>query len=713
MIKRFLLAVVLMACSTSVYALGKVNIVAELGGQSVSVAGFSSTTKVMKTYPGATVAVYVTGTSTLATIYSSAGLASKTNPFTASTTDASAPFWVADGDYDVTFTCTAPNCTTEAGKTWTISGIRVLASATSLQDLANVKNYAATDAQRLVVGDGNAKPLSGYYATLAEAQAAYSHVTALTEELDWAVIQEAVNTLGDASRNPTYGGAAATVQGLYFPTGIFVINEQVTMNLTVLDGATFRIWSDSNAIIRQTNSAKDILVWSNAYDVEISGIVFAEGDNHIRAVNAGTTDQSRMRITHCDFRLSSGYSIYIESTGESVYDTLLTIDGNTRFDTNEQMLYSNAAPAYIRDIWYTGSSDGVTVASASDLAMITNKGVMHIENFWGSPVLSSLLNQRWIDNYGSLYIDHSRFGGEGPTSGVPIVWNFAGPQTTAAGGNGFVGPTVISIQNSALASGTDTTSFNVGNIVLQDDMAQVIIMKGNEHYTHAPKIVVGNQPGFVPATYFATFPADYRWKMELEPVVKWQDEINTVVAVPIEILRNRKVVHNMTFTTAVYDVTLANGLNSNINIGQSARFIRASGPTGAYSIGGFLPVWPGREIRVILPQSQTATIVVDDASTTLAANRIWPILGSGNLTLCTTNFGYVDFVYDGPLARWVVSGYHPVVCSPQLTVAHASLGSATNGVFKYCSDCTKGSTPCTAGSTGAMAKRENGAWNCD
>lgn len=46
-------------------------------------------------------------------------------------------------------------------------------------------------------------------------------------------------------------------------------------------------------------------------------------------------------------------------------------------------------------------------------------------------------------------------------------------------------------------------------------------------------------------------------------------------------------------------------------------------------------------------------------------------------------------------------------------IAHASLPAATDGSLTYCSDCTKGSTPCTSGGSGSFAKRENGAWNCD
>lgn len=42
----------------------------------------------------------------------------------------------------------------------------------------------------------------------------------------------------------------------------------------------------------------------------------------------------------------------------------------------------------------------------------------------------------------------------------------------------------------------------------------------------------------------------------------------------------------------------------------------------------------------------------------------------------------------------------------------ANLGTPRNGTVKYCADCTK-ATPCAARGTGALAKRLNGAWDCD
>ena len=46
------------------------------------------------------------------------------------------------------------------------------------------------------------------------------------------------------------------------------------------------------------------------------------------------------------------------------------------------------------------------------------------------------------------------------------------------------------------------------------------------------------------------------------------------------------------------------------------------------------------------------------------------------------------------------------------TVSFAELAAATNGAIIYCDDCTK-ATPCAGAGTGALAKRLNGAWDCD
>lgn len=82
--------------------------------------------------------------------------------------------------------------------------------AARFADTFNVKDFGA-------IGDGASHPLSERYATFAEAQADYPHAAALTDEIDWAAIQGAINAL------PVNGGT------IYFPTGDYAVNRTVSV----------------------------------------------------------------------------------------------------------------------------------------------------------------------------------------------------------------------------------------------------------------------------------------------------------------------------------------------------------------------------------------------------------------------------------------------------------------------------------------------------
>lgn len=74
----------------------------QTGAQKVTTQGLQSTTNVQRSYPRCTVAVYLTGTTTLATIYSDGLSTPLANPFTANT-DGSFGFWASPSScYDAT-----------------------------------------------------------------------------------------------------------------------------------------------------------------------------------------------------------------------------------------------------------------------------------------------------------------------------------------------------------------------------------------------------------------------------------------------------------------------------------------------------------------------------------------------------------------------------------------------------------------------------------
>lgn len=78
----------------------RVQVQCMVGGKAVVTTGISSTTKVMASYPLATITVYLTGTSTLATIYSDNISTPQANPFTANLAGYGY-FYAANGRYDV------------------------------------------------------------------------------------------------------------------------------------------------------------------------------------------------------------------------------------------------------------------------------------------------------------------------------------------------------------------------------------------------------------------------------------------------------------------------------------------------------------------------------------------------------------------------------------------------------------------------------------
>ncbi|ASK95390.1 right-handed parallel beta-helix repeat-containing protein [Xanthomonas campestris pv. merremiae] len=89
------------------------------------------------------------------------------------------------------------------------------------------------------IGDGNSHPLSQRYASLAAAKAVYPHASALTDEIDWAAIQAAIN---NSAR-------------VYFPAAIYVVNR--TINATLARSILYG--EGQGSIILTTAATGDII----------------------------------------------------------------------------------------------------------------------------------------------------------------------------------------------------------------------------------------------------------------------------------------------------------------------------------------------------------------------------------------------------------------------------------------------------------------------
>ena len=140
-------------------------------------------------------------------------------------------------------------------------------------------------------------------------------------------------------------------------------------------------------------------------------------------------------------------------------------------------------------------------------------------------------------------------------------------------------------------------------------------------------------------------------------------------------------------------LTLANGTNSNINLGTVPYSLyRITGPTAAFSITGIVPV-SGADGQIVVLQnttSQTMTLVNDATST--AANRIF-IPGSKDLLLRGA-YTTVSLQYVSSLSRWVLldkmnhieTWYHgPVTIAAGYNTITATITSATTASSSFVS----------------------------
>lgn len=161
---RKILTTFLLLIALPAFSLSKFQGYVEHGGNSVTTGNLVSTTKVQKSFPLSTVTVYLTGTTTLASISSDSGGTPKANPFTADSTG----FWFfygADGTvFDIKFSGTG------VSSPWTITGLTnasgggttspnsfiaaLLCDGNDAHAAANVSTFAASVTAASAVGGG-------------------------------------------------------------------------------------------------------------------------------------------------------------------------------------------------------------------------------------------------------------------------------------------------------------------------------------------------------------------------------------------------------------------------------------------------------------------------------------------------------------------------------------------------------------------------------
>ena len=214
---------------------------------------------------------------------------------------------------------------------------------------------------------------------------------------DTAALQKAADA---AARELSTHGTAT----LNFPKGRYVISKRILLNKIHLRG--------DHAVIIQKNPAEDIFYYDFAWNTCVSGFELRGGRNQISFWNANT-EKGMLKIRDCRFFTASGIAA---GTRPGTNSTLFTVS-NCLFYKCMQAVVSYCDWTSIRELWVTSNAK-----MRKKAVFVNGRGVMTIDNLLGVPLCNGD-EQRWIDNYGSLFVVHSRFGGEG--GGFTPVYNFA------------------------------------------------------------------------------------------------------------------------------------------------------------------------------------------------------------------------------------------------------------------------------------------------
>jgi hypothetical protein len=404
---------------------------------------------------------------------------------------------------------------------------------------------------------------------------------------DTANIQRSLNYAASVTSwsAPTDGtltaiGVSGYYPNVYFPLGKYKISD--VLRIPFVSQIT-----GENSWIIQSDPTKDIFDYlSGASDnqgflVRFDAFVFVGGRYQLLFHNRNL-DNSVFEVSNCDFRLSRSYAIktYADpSYGGFVWSHLsahLTVS-NCRFINCNQILDNCCDSAVIKDSWLKAYAPYVTPSTA----MIRNKGLsateptnvltqLHLQDCSLNPGSTPVAGLRWIDNYGSVFCERCRFGGEG--GGMPIVAHLQPPATSFpwvatevvlnecdlfAGGGGIATtavvqmyeiPNRIAMQNSIGPANGPYVS-NPGGINIATYLSAWESASGRKAYNYF-KVTISNMIVDDPfgSVYNAYIPAG------LLPYVCGQGTRQTAVEITSPVTINNGLVNNLvSFNSATFD----------------------------------------------------------------------------------------------------------------------------------------------------------------
>lgn len=255
---------------------------------------------------------------------------------------------------------------------------------------------------------------------------------------DTAFLQAAINAAANLEFELGNGGdagdpenAAYAAMGLDFGFGHYKINAALTIQPSTVgsNNNALNLFSDSHAVIDQLTSTANIIQFgstTNSVFNKIRGLTFVNGATHIALQSPGNTAPCEVRIENCEFHTAGHYAVSLVPNQYASLASQLVID-HCAFYGCSAAVTAQADYMLIQDCWVqTGTSP--VMAGGQPAAVFCNQevgGQMVMRGMVGVPGYSNsqYSSARWIDNYGSVSVIQSRFGGE-VGGGMPVVYHY-------------------------------------------------------------------------------------------------------------------------------------------------------------------------------------------------------------------------------------------------------------------------------------------------
>ncbi len=205
---------------------------------------------------------------------------------------------------------------------------------------------------------------------------------------DTAAIQKAIDAAGKTANTE-----------VVLPNGIYRITKTLKLPVTVaLRGL-------GNACLAGKDTVETIMQGKNILILSLRNIGFSRAKNAL-IVSTKSNDDSKILLDNCKFSEIRNMAVSCLAGKGLVNESNKTefLLENAVFGRVKQLLLTNVNSARFATCWVT------TDRTLTNGAIFTNKGNLEISDMIGVP---HMVHARWIDNYGTVIIDNTRFGGEG------------------------------------------------------------------------------------------------------------------------------------------------------------------------------------------------------------------------------------------------------------------------------------------------------------